>query len=70
MLTLRLLTVRRVCIQRNRMSQINHKDPCSDCPIYQICSLFSELPINWSESDIENIKSNTNAYYNEKGVKI
>lgn len=70
MITLTLFTVRRVCVERNLMSINTHKDPCSGCPIYQICSLFSELPINWSESDIENIKNNSKAYYKERGLKI
>lgn len=63
MRSITLHTVRRICIQQDIQAQINHNDPCSNCPILQICWMFKREPINWSDNDIKDININSKAYY-------
>ena len=63
MRSITLHTVRRICIQQDIQALINHNDPCSNCPISKICDLFYCLPINWTESDIQAIETDSKAYY-------
>lgn len=63
MRSITLLTVRHICIQQDIQAQINHNDPCSNCPISSICSMFYRSPINWTEYDIQGIDADSKAYY-------
>lgn len=63
MRSITLHTVRRICIQQDIQALINHNDPCSNCPISRICTMFYVSPINWTESDIQAIENDSKAYY-------
>ena len=63
MRSITLHTVRRICIQQDIQAHINHNDPCENCPVIHICTMFYRSPINWSETDLDYIDIDSKAFY-------
>ena len=60
MRSITLHTAYRICTHQR---VINPNNPCSTCPIMHLCNLFYLSPINWTESDIQAIETDSKAYY-------